>query len=95
MRCMLNSLYAISTLTASYKTSHRFKLRRMDELLTESLELVCSNSVLLRHRAVLVRSAHHSLGALCRPACNHYYYYYYYSFNVRYFRAYAGQTFSP
>ena len=28
---------------------------------------------------------------------SHYYYYYYqyYSFNVRYFRAYAGQTFSP
>ena len=25
----------------------------------------------------------------------HYYYYYYCSFNVRYFRAYAGQTFSP
>ena len=24
-----------------------------------------------------------------------YYYYYYYSFNVRYFRADAGQTFSP
>ena len=23
------------------------------------------------------------------------YYHYYYSFNVRYFRAYAGQTFSP
>ena len=25
----------------------------------------------------------------------YYNYYYYYSFNVRYFRAYAGQTFSP
>src|ERR1700690_345422 len=69
----LHAVHAVQNVrrTSRSKPSHRSKLSVKDELLTESLLSICSNSVLLRHRAVVVLSTQQCIPGRAAAYCEH------------------------